>query len=446
MQKKLLLFLMLLCVSSFILGGCSDKADMEQTKKGQYAVTDSRGRAIDFVKPPTRVVSMHPGTDEFLVNLISTDRILAFSHWMEDAELANAVEYADKVKLRSGYSVEDILKLQPDVVFMTEMGPADFVDALESVGVKVFVYEKPHSIQESMEMQELLAKALKAEERSRQVNAKVQKALDKLQAVGQENQGIRAVVFDYTGRARSTEGTLFGEMLALANVRDVANTMNLPKRAYLTKEQVVQANPDLLIIISWRGDGRFYSGEKVLESIYLDPAYHNMRAVKEKNVVILPIRYTTCNSAYLIPCCEELVQLIKIQETVHQKAIADELAKGRAMLDNIRRGVQPGTAGSSLKLLQTAVKTYQWATTTYLTVAEVKQMVTGYKTKLPAADAQLFSNQLRDIAYEYGNFLDPAQSKNNGERLYDINLTEQDISFPVAKDPIMDALVENIDE
>ena len=67
--------------------------------------------------------------------------------------------------------------------------------------------------------------------------------------------------------------------------------------------------------------------------------------------------------------------------------------------------------------------------------------MTSVQQLLMNSTSQLFSKQLEDVAWEYGNLVDPAQVDSNIARLYDVNMSSKDIKLPVQQLALMDALL-----
>lgn len=75
--------------------------------------------------------------------------------------------------------------------------------------------------------------------------------------------------------------------------------------AVANREIAVNTNPDTIIAV-----GLESSGSKTIEDILHDPALRNVKAVKNKQVFLLPIRYTSCNSQYLVQGIKKLASIV----------------------------------------------------------------------------------------------------------------------------------------
>lgn len=75
--------------------------------------------------------------------------------------------------------------------------------------------------------------------------------------------------------------------------------------AVANRETAVKANPDIILAV-----GLETSGSKMVEDILQDPALQKVKTVQNKQVFLLPIRYTSCNSQYLIQGIKKLVSIV----------------------------------------------------------------------------------------------------------------------------------------
>ena len=78
----------------------------------------------------------------------------------------------------------------------------------------------------------------------------------------------------------------------------------------LSKEEVVQANPDYIIIGTWSQGGAYKSGNAQLEELYSDPALATVTAVKKKQAIVIPQGYVNCLSQHVADSVELLHEAV----------------------------------------------------------------------------------------------------------------------------------------
>lgn len=62
--KQRALWLTLMLVLLVFSVGCSNNNTQNKDTNSSYVVEDARGKKIEFAKPPSRIMSMYPGSDE----------------------------------------------------------------------------------------------------------------------------------------------------------------------------------------------------------------------------------------------------------------------------------------------------------------------------------------------------------------------------------------------
>ena len=130
-------------------------------------------------------------------------------------------------------------------------------------------------------------------------------ALEKrMRALPDEKRKV-AVAFSMTG-PMGRKGELFDSMMNMAHVINGAATVHpLGLKGQISKEQVVQVDPDLFILPTWNYDKR--SDPKQFEKeLREDPAYRNVKAVKNNQLVYVSDRYRYAASHHMVDAIENI--------------------------------------------------------------------------------------------------------------------------------------------
>ena len=313
MLKKLLsLILAAICVIA--LGGCM--SDAPQSGDG-YTVTDARGKTLHIKEKPKRIISTYIFADEILLDLVSHDRIVAMDKWIHDPGLSMAVESAKDVTTEVDNSPEYMISLRPDLVVVGE-SQIKMVQSLESAGLPVFVYKDAKLIKDIPDEIRSLGRAVGENDRAETLIAEMESRLrdiDKKVAVIPENQKKRVMLVLRFGPIGG-EGNIFHDVLTRAGTIDVYNDVRPPALSgngtsmILSKEEFVQSDPDMLIMGNWSQGGAFKDSEQQLQEMYENPAYSSMRAIRDKQVVILPQRNVNCLSHHVTEGIETVYQAV----------------------------------------------------------------------------------------------------------------------------------------
>lgn len=104
-------------------------------------VTDQRGREFSIAQPFKRIVSLAPSNTEILFAVGASDQVVgrdAFSDF--PAEAANIADIGGGF---GALDTETILASTPDLVLAADLTPAEQIQALEDLGLNVFVLGNP---------------------------------------------------------------------------------------------------------------------------------------------------------------------------------------------------------------------------------------------------------------------------------------------------------------
>ena len=99
------------------------------------------------------------------------------------------------------------------------------------------------------------------------------------------NVNAKILIFNSRG-AMSTKGSLLGNVFQKLGIENMADRYDIPPGTVLNKEQVVACNPDVFILIDWTDGGYFPSGEVKLKEMYGDPSFAELKAIKNKKVIL----------------------------------------------------------------------------------------------------------------------------------------------------------------
>lgn len=325
-------FFVLLLIVSFLLmplAGCKQtvpaedkthsavKSSSEVKSAGEnresYSAKDDTGRTLVFKTKPRRIVSVTYGTDEILKTLAGPERIAAYSRHAGDPEISFLSE--EDVK-RVGKKVENnseaIFALHPDLVVISTSTGADELRTLESMGLTVYVAMSPKNYQEMQQKVRNLGLAVGEPQKT---EALLNRMDERMQALEKRLQNITgdkrrtAVAFSMTG-PMGRKGELFDSIMNLAHVINGAATVHpLGIKGQISKEQVVQVNPDLFILPTWNYD-KHSDPVKFATELREDPAYRNVKAVKNNKLVYVSDRYRYVASHHIVDAVENIAYAV----------------------------------------------------------------------------------------------------------------------------------------
>lgn len=313
MKKTLIL---LLCLIAFCLLGCGGESkplEKENTVNAAYSVTDDRGKVFEFAKPPTRMMTTSLAFQDILLEMVPVESFIATSVSAADPNYSMTAELSKKIpnKYRPRITVEQVLKYNPDLFITTPNTSPEVSSTLEDMGVKVFMINQAETygdIKKSItKLSELVNDKKKGAALIRKMEAGEKALADKLAVIPKEEQKL-VIQLTYSGTYGMLQN-IFGMLCDLAHVRNGMEIMPVRASMPVSKEKLVELNPDVLFLPSWDAKGS-QNSDAYFEQIVNDPAYRDLKCVKNKAVYKFPERYRYCTSHYILEGGEYMAKLV----------------------------------------------------------------------------------------------------------------------------------------
>ncbi|MDO4178017.1 MAG: ABC transporter substrate-binding protein [Phascolarctobacterium sp.] len=302
-MKKILYAIV--CLFTIIaIVGCGNQNNGGKKTINSYSVVDGRGKTIVFDKKPSRIATLHYSTDEILLDLVDASRIAALSKSAHEPALCNIPDRANVIKTIAQDNAEFMISNKVDLVFIRENYRKETIEGLENANIKVFVTSNPVDIEGVAKFVKQMAAAVGEKEKGDQLvsamRSEIKKVAEKYKVPSDKQ--YRAMVFGKLG-ASSLKGSIVDEIFKYAQIKNATADveLDLPKqaKARLSKEQIVKANPDLILLIDYNYQDIKNGDDKFKSEVINDPALSTVKAIKNKNIVLVPMRSTICFSHYI---------------------------------------------------------------------------------------------------------------------------------------------------
>jgi len=285
----------------------ASQSQEQQVTKQQEAtfpvtITDATGKDIVLEAPPERMISLIPSNTEILFGLGLNDKIVGVNDYDDYPP-----EVADKEKVGSmEFNIEQIIALQPDIVFAHESGIASLggaMDQLEAAGVKVFVVTNASDFNETYTTIEQLGRATgklpEAQKMIANMKAKVEEVQAKLQDVKPKK--VFVETSDEPEIYTPGKNTFMQEMLDMIHAENIAaDTDGWFK---IDAEQIITKNPDVIVVT-------YNYVPDILTKIPQRAGFETITAVKNKAVVQVDENTTSRQGPRLADGLEELAKAI----------------------------------------------------------------------------------------------------------------------------------------
>ena len=306
----------------FLLTGCGQQpAAGKETAGGAekggttqpYTVTDDAGRRINLKEKPCRIVSVTYGTDEILEALAGPGRMQAYSRHAGDPEISFLrKEDVAAVGKQVQENTEEIFALQPDLVVVSRATPPDMLYAMEQMGLTVYVAASPKNYDQMKQKVWNLGAAVGETEKAKALLARMdtrRRRLAQRLSMIPENQRKIVVAFTTSG-PMGRKGDLFDSMLQEAHViNGVAIVTPLGLRGQISKEQVVEVDPDIFLLPTWNYD-KHQDIQKFNREIAEDPAFRNVKAVRDGKLLPVSDRYRYVASHHIVEAIENIAYTV----------------------------------------------------------------------------------------------------------------------------------------
>ncbi len=317
LKKKLpVVFLCMLCV---LLTACSMPKSAEE-KPAAYTVTDIEGTVVDFPSPPKRIVTLSMSTDETMLGLVEPQRMAAVNTLLDDPVSSNVTGLVKEIPQRIGNpTVEEIMALQPDLVVVPDWGDLTMVPSLREVGLKVIVCKGASNLAEIRETIELLAAATGVPERGQKLRAmmdaklaEIQEKVAKIPQTERKRVVLISLMSGYGGL-----GSSFDEACHYAGVINGRAELGIRDFQVMTKEQLVQIDPDILFLPTYNDHGK-YDVEKFRREYLDDPSLQTMKAIRNE-------AFAEPFEGYIYNCSQDFV--FGVQEIAY-RVYGDDFKQG----------------------------------------------------------------------------------------------------------------------
>lgn len=314
---KLMVLMLTLVLAVLALSGCGTSSEPDQDAATSGAgtgfpmtVTDATGAQMTIETKPESVLSMTLGSDEMLLTMVDPAKIKALSGKIsEDAGISNVADRAvDFVKAEK--NIETIISLDPDIVLAASWLKQESIQQLRDANILVYCYETPNNIQQQkdviLELGAILGETAKAQSMVDDMDARIQAIADKISSIKPED---RLTVVTY-----NSSGLTDGKDSMFEDVANHAGVINLPSvEGYafsdeISKEKIIEMNPDILILPSWSYDPE-EDPKEFAEQIKKDPSFASIKAVKNDRVYMMEDKHLVAVSQYIVLGVEDLAKI-----------------------------------------------------------------------------------------------------------------------------------------
>lgn len=255
-----------------------------------------------------KVASLTLSGDEIILSLIEDERIVGLSGKInEDKDVSNVSEKAKNFpKIEN--NIETLTSLEPDFVIVADWTKKELLLQAEETEAKVFIYKTPRDFEEQKQLILELSEILEEEKKGNKIIFDMEKRLKNLQEEIKKVKTHTPKVMLYTSFETTTgKDTTFDSMIELIGGENLAKTMGIIGEKKISKEKIIELNPEILIIPLWKDS---INTEEFINFVKNDESFKEIQAVKNKKVYAILYKKLTPTSQYMIDGIEELGKVI----------------------------------------------------------------------------------------------------------------------------------------
>ena len=252
----------------------------EPAPDASFTVTDMTGREITFDKPVEKVVALTASDCEIIYALGAEEALVGRGEYCD-----YPAEVLDIPSVQSGYdtNIEQIIALQPEVLFMTTMAQTtEQVEQLEKAGIKVVVSDA-QDIEGTYTAINLIGEVMGKQAEAAKIVDDMKAAFAEIAA--NKLDGTKTIYFEVAplqwGLWTAGSGTFMNEVAEMIGLKNCFD--DVAGWAAISEEQVLERNPDFIMTIT------MYYGEGPTpeEEIMGRAGWENVTAVKNGNILNL---------------------------------------------------------------------------------------------------------------------------------------------------------------
>ena len=250
------------------------------SSKGIYKMVDGTSETVILDHKAERIVAVGPNAAD-LASELAGDSVVAST--------VAPYQSSNGVKQRVALDVKAIAALKPDIVIVEDDdGTTDLVRPLREAGIKVALLRAPKTVKEvedqTRSVGQLLGRADKAESLITTMMNYIRDT-ESLRFARRDDPKKTVAVYNENGLYGAPD-TMIQDMLKYVNVDNAATKAGV-KWSYMgKKDDLIKVDPDVIIVpADVKAPG--FNRDAVLNSYYNDPALKNIKAIKNKKVVII---------------------------------------------------------------------------------------------------------------------------------------------------------------
>lgn len=253
-----------------------------------------------------RILAISPALQEIVIALARPEHIVAVSSSSRNSPIPEVAQAAKQIQgqVSEQPSTEEMIALRPDIILLPVVFSRAQADILTDMHFTVVPLGVPNSYQELKERILRIAATLRLAEKGQEV---VRNMDQKMARIHEKNKAIQTpklvIAYSINGAFGRKNGS-FDNICREAGAINGGGVVNLQRGEHLSKEQVVQLDPDVILCALSIKDS------KIHQDILHDPAFQNIKAVRNHRVFLVEDRHISSVTQSFVDAVEAVSRLV----------------------------------------------------------------------------------------------------------------------------------------
>ena len=297
MMKKLTVILMVLLLAIVILAGCSHHSAGPNINDQMSSHKNLRYH---------RIIAATPAMEEIVLGLVEPEQMAAVSDYSRKSKFPKIAAKAKKVKgvISTKPSTESIIAQKPDVVLLPVVFGKTQAETLRDCGLHVIPLDVPEGYENIKKRIQFIADQLGESENGKRMTARMDEKVNRVRAAVKNIPAKKIAVGYAVNGAFGRKNGAFDNICNEAGVLNGAGLLNMKRGEQLSKEQILELNPDVIICSA---DA---TSSKMWQEVLQDPSFKNIKAIQNKNVFMLEERYMNSTTQFFAESVEMMAKTV----------------------------------------------------------------------------------------------------------------------------------------
>ena len=295
-KNNILTFIIFLLSTCFIFGCNSNAGNKKQNAE------ELQDNMIRY----HRILAATPAMEEIVLGLVKPEQIAAVSDYSRKSKFPEIAAKAKRVKgvISTKPSTESIIAQKPDVVLLPVVFGKTQAETLRDCGLHVIPLDVPEGYENIKKRIQFIADQLGESENGKLLTARMDEKVNRVRAAVKNLPAKKIAVGYAVNGAFGRKNGAFDNICKEAGVLNGAGLLNMKRGEQLSKEQILELNPDVIICSA---DA---TSSKMWQEVLQDPSFKNIKAIQNKNVFTLEERYMNSTTQFFAESVEMMAKTV----------------------------------------------------------------------------------------------------------------------------------------